>query len=573
LPALFLVLFVSVLAAYALMLPKDLKEFSQSLVAVASFASNIFFWKKSAYFDAAAELKPLLHTWSLAVEEQYYVLFPIVVSLTWRKGRRGFTGMLIGGALASFMLAEWTSHHDSATAFFLLPTRAWELALGAIVACYLFDRNQISGVSQRVAECMGICGLLLIACAVVLFNKDIPFPGVYALMPTAGAVLAILFVTPETIAGKVLTTSVVVAIGLVSYSAYLWHQPILAFVRYRCIGEPSTFVLVGALVSALLLSYVTWRWVETPWRAKGKLSLRQLITTASVCACALVAVGLLGHVNDGFVAGLSPAKMKAFHYPMADVKRSYREGSCFLDLEQSSASFTDDCVSSAGSAGTLLWGDSHAAALSVGFRRLLPDITQYTASGCPPVIDSFPSMPTHCRDVNAFVLDRVTRIRPAAIFLHANWWSYKTAHVIPMMARTIAEVRRVVPEATVTVIGSVPQWHPSLPKVMLLSGITPDRELYLDTPLLKELTSIDLELAEVANQGGARFLAPLRNLCVKDRCQAVLASANGIALTVWDDAHLTERGSLLVGQKLLGTEPLPDAFRSNTLKVVNHKSG
>jgi hypothetical protein len=178
-------------------------------------------------------------------------------------------------------------------------------------------------------------------------------------------------------------------------------------------------------------------------------------------------------------------------------------------------------------------------------------------------------MPKHCAEINAFVLRQIGQIKPNAVFLHANWWSYKSSHITARMARTVAAVQRAAPEAHITLIGSVPQWHPSLPKVMLLNRISPDRELYLYTPLLNDLSSVDQELAEMAAHNRAGFMSPIRSLCVNERCEAVLASDEGVALTVWDDAHLTERASLVVAQRLLATDRPVESMRSNTVTAVS----
>jgi peptidoglycan/LPS O-acetylase OafA/YrhL len=154
LPALFVMMLACLPFAWFWLLPEDMKDFSQSLLAVSVFASNILFWRESGYFDSAAELKPLLHTWSLAVEEQYYMLFPLFLMATWRFGRRWILGSLIAVALASLALAQWGSLVKPAATFYLLPTRVWELLIGAFAAFYLSHKKQVSGqsVSQSVSQ-------------------------------------------------------------------------------------------------------------------------------------------------------------------------------------------------------------------------------------------------------------------------------------------------------------------------------------------------------------------------------------------------------------------------------------
>ena len=176
LPALFLVMAVCLPFAWLWLLPAYADEFFDSMAAVSVFASNLLFWQRSGYFESTAELKPLLHTWSLAVEEQYYVFFPIFLALTWRLGRRWVLGLLAGVFVVSLTTAQWGSFTTPTAAFFLLPTRGWELLMGALVAFYLLDGDRKS-IPRAVRELGGVIGIALITYAVLVFDEDTPFPG------------------------------------------------------------------------------------------------------------------------------------------------------------------------------------------------------------------------------------------------------------------------------------------------------------------------------------------------------------------------------------------------------------
>ena len=230
LPALFLVMFVCLPLAWLWLLPQEMKSFSQSLVAVSAFASNVLFWRTSGYFETAAELKPLLHTWSLAVEEQYYLLFPVFLMLTWRLGKRWIVGLLACVFVVSLAAAQWNAVAKPTATFFLLPTRGWELLVGAFVALYFSkDRNKIP--AKLLCEVGGAVGFVLITYSIFAFDKQTPFPSFYALVPTIGTALIILYATQSTLVGQLLGNRVCVGVGLISYSAYLWHQPLFAFAR------------------------------------------------------------------------------------------------------------------------------------------------------------------------------------------------------------------------------------------------------------------------------------------------------------------------------------------------------
>lgn len=303
LPALFCVMLVSLPFAWFWMLPYQLKEFSQSLLAVSTFVSNILFWKQSGYFDASAELKPLLHTWSLAVEEQYYVLFPVLLMLMWRigkLGRLGFKVLFIAIAVVSLGFAQWVVAEDSAFAFYLLPTRGWELLIGALIPV-LWSTKCSDVTSLRLRQVMSMAGFFLLIYAIFRFNKHTPFPSVYALVPTIGAALILRFGDEQTIVGRLLSHRWLVGIGLVSYSAYLWHQPILAFFKIETGNlELASWMLIPYLVLVVVLAYVSYRFVEKPFRSRDKVTRHQVFLMAFVGTSIFILLGFFGVTTNGY---------------------------------------------------------------------------------------------------------------------------------------------------------------------------------------------------------------------------------------------------------------------------------
>src|SRR5688572_2235118 len=298
LPALFFVLFVSLPFAWFWLFPQDMKSFSQSLVAVSAFSSNVLFWRESGYFDTVAELKPLLHTWSLAVEEQYYLFFPVFLMLTWRLGKPWILGLLAVVFGISLAAAQWGSSAQSMAAFFLLPTRGWELLVGAFVAFCLAKNSR--PLNKVAGELGGIAGLSLIVYAIVVFDKNTPFPSLYTLAPTVGTALILLCTTQPTVVRKVLGNKCFVGVGIVSYSAYLWHQPLFAFARHRSVREPGTIMVLVLAIVTLLLAYFSWRFVETPFRNKDRFSRRTVFTYSVAGTVLFITIGLLGSYTNGF---------------------------------------------------------------------------------------------------------------------------------------------------------------------------------------------------------------------------------------------------------------------------------
>lgn len=313
LPALFLVMLVCIPFAWFWLLPSDMKDFSKSLVAVSVFASNILFWLESGYFDTAAELKPLLHTWSLAVEEQFYVLFPLFLMLFWKLGKRWILVTLGLVFVASFFVAQWAAYTNPSAAFYLLPTRGWELLIGAFAAFYLSKVNR-KEIGKAAGEVGGWLGVTLILYAIFAYSKATPFPGLYALVPTLGTALIILFATQQTTVGKFVGNKVFVGIGLISYSAYLWHQPLFAFARLKSLADPSHTVFLKLSVLALLLSYLSWKYVEAPFRSKSKVTRKLVFGLSFVFSVGFISFGFLGYIKDGNLWRYGDDVVRYFHF-------------------------------------------------------------------------------------------------------------------------------------------------------------------------------------------------------------------------------------------------------------------
>ena len=303
LPALFLVMLASLPFAWFWLIPSNLVSFSQSLVGVSTFTSNIHFSHDTGYWATANELKPLLHTWSLAVEEQYYVFFPLYLILLWRFRKRWILSSFMVIAAISLMVAQLRVDDHPIETFFLLPTRLWELAIGAGIAFYfLYRKNTIYTLLSHklIDELMCLAGLFMIAYAVFAFDETVPFPGIYALVPTAGTGLILLFSSSQTLVGRLLGTKMLVGIGLISYSAYLWHQPLFAFARNRILTEPSGQLYLALATLSIVLAYLSWRYVETPFRTKGIYSRKAIFTFAAAGTIFFILVGLIGEHNEGF---------------------------------------------------------------------------------------------------------------------------------------------------------------------------------------------------------------------------------------------------------------------------------
>jgi hypothetical protein len=372
-----------------------MRDFSQSLVAVSTFASNFLFWHETGYWGAVNELKPLLHTWSLSVEEQYYVLFPLFLMLMWRFRKRWILSSFLVIAVISLVAAQWGAYNMPSANFFLLPTRGWELAIGASIAFYLLYRKQRIRTLLRhklIDEVLGLVGLLMIGYAVYTFDQAVPFPGVYALIPTIGTALIILFSSPETIVGRLLGAKVLVGIGLISYSAYLWHQPLFAFARHRSLKEPNELLFLLLAVLSFPLAYLSWRYVERPFRKKDGVSRRAIFAFSVTGSVVFISIGIALHMADNFGGRTTKTELS-----LHDIEEKWKVNYGLNDTCQSSFTLSPDCRTS-DEPEILIWGDSFAMHLVQGIIASNPDakIIQMTKSFCGPFFDVAPvSLPRY----------------------------------------------------------------------------------------------------------------------------------------------------------------------------------
>lgn len=403
LPALFMVIWLTAIAAGLIIPPELFKEFGQSLVSVGVFASNFFFYAETGYFGFAAEKMPLLHTWSLAVEEQFYIFTPPLLFLLYRLGIPLLGVVLLGLSLLSLAWSQYLlAAHQQGHSFFLILPRAWELFAGSLVAIYQLDKKTVATAQ---AQWLSLAGFALIMVAIFGYQRDTLFPGLHALVPVLGTVLLISFSRPGTWVHQLLSLKPLVWIGLISYSLYLVHQPVFALCRFLFIQEPSSVLFAGLIAVSIVLAYVNYRYVERPFRQVERFSGRFMLTLGAVGCVLTVAIGLVIHLSKGLPQRYGDVPYADSVQPSPKRHQCHSEGgsvpldkACHLNGQQPS--------------NWVVLADSHGVELSFELaKRLQPlhiGLTQYTLSSCPPALLHRLKMPM-CSDWQAQAVERLSR--------------------------------------------------------------------------------------------------------------------------------------------------------------------
>lgn len=471
-PALFVMLFAVLAIAPWLLLPSDLVNLGHAALATLAFCSNLLFWRQSGYFDTASLFNPLLHTWSLAVEEQFYIVFPFLLTLVMKFARKRLAAILAGIALLSFALCVWQQPVRPGATFYLAPFRAWEFLLGSLLAI-----GAVPIVRNRtVKELLAAIALTALLIAIWRVEEGVAFPGWQAAVPVVATTLLLHLGTEgQTRVHRLLSSRLMVSVGLISYSLYLWHWPLLVFVNYRrAMDELPIAGAIGLLGIAIGLAWLSYRWVERPFRRTGPSSparsrgalVAYVITAMS--SLALFAVGL--GIDRGWQSRMSPEVVALDNARSPHIPFFKCDGT-------PPGSTAPTCQAGKLNASTriLLWGDSHALAISPAFdelgRRADVAVDLAVASACAPLIDVNNPANARCKDFNRSTLDYVKRVRPAQIYLVASWPAYSNvdgeyslsddqgrtgnAAVFPAaMQRTIATIRPYTQH--IVLIGRVP---------------------------------------------------------------------------------------------------------------------
>ncbi len=591
-PALFATIAVTIVAGSQILLPLDYRALGMSAVATVLFASNLYFARHSGYFGVAAEEAPLLHTWSLAVEEQFYILFPLLMLCAFWTGGR--TRLLLGAmALLSFGAALLLVDRTPILAFYLPFPRAWEFLAGALLATGLLPPLR----SRFAAQLGALAGIALIGWAVASFSSATIFPGLNALCPVLGAMLILHAGRTGSAVSRMLGSAVPVAIGRISYSLYLWHWPIVVFWTYRTDGDWRFREQVLIILLSILVAALSWRFVEEPFRKARGFTTARAFAFAGAMVAAGCGAGALLYFSGGLPARVAPS--------VAALDAASRSMAYLPERCSGMAPLRDRALCAVGARNGsapsfLLWGDSHAHALKPAFDQaadalgLSGRIASYPA--CPTLLglDRLDQPPSHdCSAFNAQVL-AMLRDRPSirTVFLVSRWglcangrrpeggtpcYLGRDEDDDRSLTRDAALFRLGLKETvrTLTAMGRrvilvapIPEFRRSVPETLARAELysEPSRLALSQADYLRRQRGVFGAFDEMRRRFAVGIIYPHHLLCRTGHCAIM---AHGVPLYA-DDDHLSRQGSLLLsGMVYEAMRPIRVAAEKSRARVIS----
>lgn len=554
-------LFCLMLATFTF--PSEARQIGRHVAASSVFASNIALWSEAGYFDAASDSKPLLHLWSLGIEEQFYLLWPLAAMALFRWRQHAFKVIVLVAVLSFTLNVIWVVPKAKGT-FFLLPTRAWELLVGAALASLQHGRVGPAALSwlalwPRLRPALAWAGAALIAAAFALLDKHAPFPGWWALLPTLGTAMLLAGGRTAWFNRRVLSHPLLVFYGSISYPLYLWHWPLLVFPMLLGF-QMDVAMRALVLAASVALASLTTDYIERPIRfgQRGPHAPWALVGAMSVVGLG----GLVLQWSDGMIGTYPHSVQEIARAELDPGYGGYRSHHCFLDLNQGPASFAQDCWPAGASAAnlTLLWGDSHAASLYPGLAALLGQgppvgaLAQFTKAACPPVREQPLGASTYCQETNEHVWRRVSQRPPDTVVLAGNWAHYLTqtdgdSQLLPSLRDTVTRLKSL-GVRQVIVIGQMPIWNMPLPRLLLRewtrAGAVPERSL---DALDRRALETDRSVRQAIAGSQAVFVSPFEQLCDAQGC-LVSQTTEGVSRPLFfDGSHLTSLGSIALVQR------------------------
>jgi peptidoglycan/LPS O-acetylase OafA/YrhL len=551
-PALLVVLTFSICLGWFVLLPKQYSQLGSDIAAASAFIANFSFFRGAGYFAAGAETKPLLHLWSLGVEEQFYILWPSLLILISKFHR--FTAIVIALlAIASFISNIESSFTNQSAAFFLPQNRFWELLVGALIALSMRGGRNLP--SPKLADTASAVAIILFAVAIFKISQNRIFPGWWALLPVASSALFIL-AGPNAIFNRwILSFPRIVWIGLISYPLYLWHWILLSFVRIVYIGPPNFFARLGCVALAIVLAWATFQYVERPIRFKMSKSLWAVPLFAALAV--IGAAGILLNANGGFSSRTiygwgEQRQFVQFYRDIIENLTEWRYECNFFDWRNNKSKnyISPSCTAIGKRPIVFLWGDSHAQALSPGIREALGNnasFNQIATSGCYPNLADVTQSPDvkSCNLSNWAARDFIQAARPDILIL-----AQRFQHEMIDWKR-ISDFALESGVKKIILIGPTPQWKADLPEIIAHHFWNVDHT-YIQRGIDPSAFQTDAVLHQkYDNSNFLTYVSLIDKLCSLKGCRTTVPGKENNNLIIFDYGHLTPAGSSFVGREIL----------------------
>lgn len=543
LPALFVMFLATSCLAYVYLMPVELKDYSRSLASAVASVSNVYFAKTADYFEAPAETKPLLHTWSLGVEEQFYFIVPLLMLLAYRFAPRRARLLFAVAAALSFAAALLFSFRNLAFVFYLTPFRAWELALGALLSIGFIRPPQ----TDRWKSIIGGAGLLLLLGAILLGSSSAPL----LLMTSIASLGAVLVIASSergiSPVGRLLSLPPFVFFGLISYSLYLWHWPLIVFQRTDAMfgaGSPVGTTLT-LLVMSVGIAYLSWKLVELPFRALARKTSKLSVFALAAANMALIFALCGWAVISGGAAFRFPERVVAIaSYLAYDTSSQFRTGHCFVATNRQSLDVETCLKLDPRRPNYLLVGDSHAAHLWFGLSTAMPEVNvmQATASICRPLLPSVSMFDTwYCPKLMSFVFNDFLVHNKVDKVLLAGAWKPADLAELPRVLDLLKQ-RGI----DTTVLGPIVEYDAALPR-LLADEILRDNPAIADSRRTSGVRERDLAMRQIVTAAGASYLSVYDGICRDGHCDEFAAPDVPMQ---FDTGHLTTQGAVEVARRL-----------------------
>jgi peptidoglycan/LPS O-acetylase OafA/YrhL len=539
LPSLLAMLVLTTWASLFYLTPSELADYGKMLLASMFFMANILLYFRSDYFNDASDVNPLLHMWSLAVEEQFYIFFPLILFVSYKLLKHRTYAVVLCLGILSFYIGYILLDYNASLTFYAFPTRAWELLIGSLLALEWIPRLKHRVLKQL----LSLVGLVMLSTSITLFSEETRFPGFNAVLPTFGAALLIYTGggAQPTVVERLLSLRALVFIGLISYPLYLFHWPALLFGNQALQDLARPLQLTVIFTVTFLLAYFSYHYIEQFirhrefFRSQKQIMGWGAISTASVAAMAVIFVLAKGFperygIDKGFYARVELMKQHS--------QIRSRVGKCYFGSKYSIKSFNkDSCLlnTSPSTSDVLLIGDSHAAQLYPALANKLENIrlSQLNSGGCRALLDIVTRDDANCRAARDYWFKVIIPNNDWDTIIVASQWQSSD---LPNLNRTL---RFLQPHARkIILIGPGVEYYGHLPELYKVSQYLKAESIYVNK-LKHERFELDREMEKMSLQLGVNYISITKTICQAEKCLASTPNGNVMQL---DASHLSEAG-------------------------------